>query len=61
MIEGKLINGDAIEPTSLQNALILLNAAIEAVQNKNKHLSNASLALNTNSIIHNIYRRTNIS
>lgn len=56
MIEGKLINGDAIEPTSLQNALVLLNAAIEAVQNKNKHLSNASLALNTNSIIHNIYR-----
>ena len=56
MIEGKLINGNSIQPQSLQNALILFNAAIEAVENKNKHLSNSSLALNTNSIIHNIYR-----
>ena len=56
MIEGKLINGSPIQPQSLRNALVLFNAAIEAVQNKNKHLSNASLALNTNSIIHNIYR-----
>ena len=56
MIEGKLINGKSIEPQSLQNALVLFNAAIEAVQNKNKHLSNDSLALNTNSIIHNIYK-----
>ena len=56
MIEGKLINGNPIQPQSLKNALILFNAAIEAVQNKNNHLSNSSLALNTNSIIHNIYK-----
>lgn len=56
MIEGKLVNGYPITPKSLQNSLILFNAAIEAVQNKNEELSNESLALNTNSIIHNIYR-----
>ena len=56
MIEGKLIDGTPITPQSLKNSLVLFNAAIEAVLNKNKHLSNTSLALNTNSIIHSIYR-----
>lgn len=56
MIEGKLINGKIISPKSLHDSLILFNAAIEAVKNKNKVLSNESLALNTNVIIHNIYK-----
>jgi hypothetical protein len=56
MIEGKLINGNEITPKSLKKSLILFNAAIEAVQNKGDKLDNASLALNTNSIIHSIYR-----
>ena len=56
MIEGKLINGNEITPKSLQKSLVLFNAAIEAVQNKGDKLDNASLALNTNSIIHSIYR-----
>lgn len=55
MIEGKLINGKPITPKSLQNSFAIFNAAIEAVQNKNNEPIN-SLALNTNSIIHNIYK-----
>lgn len=56
MIEGKLVNGKEITPKSLRNSMIIFNAAIEAVQNKNSSLTNASLALNTNAIIHSIYR-----
>lgn len=55
MIEGKLINGNPITPKSLQKSFVIFNAAIEAVQNKNNQPIN-SLALNTNSIIHNIYK-----
>jgi len=56
MIEGKFIDGRVITPVTLKNAFSLFNAAIEAVQNNNNHLSNESLALNTNSIIHSIYK-----
>lgn len=55
MIEGKTIKGTAITPTKLNEALVLMNLAIEACYNHNRSAKNIGLALNTNNIIHSIY------
>jgi hypothetical protein len=55
MIEGKTIKGRQITPTKLNEALVLLNLAIEACYNHTRSAKNIGLALNTNNIIHSIY------
>ena len=55
MIEGKTVKGTQITPTKLNEALVLLNLAIEACYNHRRSAKNIGLALNTNNIIHSIY------
>lgn len=55
MIKGKTVEGKQITPTKLNEALVLLNLAIEACYNHRRSAKNIGLALNTNNIIHSIY------
>ena len=55
MIQGKTINDVSVTPEKLNEALVLLNLAIEACYNLSQSSKNIGLALNTNNIIHGIY------
>lgn len=56
MVEGKLMNGNPIEPSSLRDSFLLFNATIEACYNQGSFKNEYSLALNTNNIIFHIHK-----